>query len=142
MITIGNNFPVNMGNAGRGRPAAEVPTGNHFGAWLRKARHIRAMTGEALAFAIGGGMAQGRISAYERGIKKPERDTVVKIAQALGADPADALAALMRDTPGVEVNEEEETQIKEWAQRLARFSPEEQEDLMQYAQFLTSRRGQ
>lgn len=101
MITLGNNFLVTMANVGRGRPATEVPIGNNFGAWLRQARLKRDLTGEALAFAFGKGMTQGRISAYERGIKKPERQTAAELAQALGVDPREALEALMADTPGL-----------------------------------------
>jgi transcriptional regulator with XRE-family HTH domain len=100
MITLGNNI-FEMERSGRGRLAKDVPHGNNFGAWLRAKRLECHLTGEALAFAIGGGMTQGRVSAYERGHKKPERETVVVIAQALGADPREALEALMADTPGM-----------------------------------------
>lgn len=99
MITLGNNIS-HMERTGRGRTAKDVPQGNHFGAWLRARRTDRHLTGEALAFAIGGGMTQGRISAYERGHKKPERDTAVRIAEALNTEPREALEALMADTEG------------------------------------------
>ena len=102
MITLGNNIRMTR-QAVRGRPAGDVPQGNNFGAWLRAKRLARHLTGEALAFAIGGGMTQGRISAYERGHKKPERETVVLLATALGADPHEALEALISDTPGLEL---------------------------------------
>lgn len=101
MITLGNNI-FQMERTGRGRLAKDVPQGNNFGAWLRSKRLECHLTGEALAFAIGGSMTQGRVSAYERAHKKPERETVVQIAQALGADPREALEALMADTPGIE----------------------------------------
>jgi transcriptional regulator with XRE-family HTH domain len=67
----------------------EVPDDNPFGKWLRAERTDRGLTGEALAFLIGGGMSQGRISSYERGIKKPERDSILQIADALAGPDAD-----------------------------------------------------
>jgi transcriptional regulator with XRE-family HTH domain len=97
---LSDNF--NMGTVGRGRPASEVPTGNNFGAWLRERRRDRDLTGEALAFRMGGKLTQSSISHYERGTKKPEATTVFLLAQALGADPREALEALMADTPGLE----------------------------------------
>jgi transcriptional regulator with XRE-family HTH domain len=67
----------------RGRKPADIPHGNHFGAWLRARRDERDLTGEALAALIGGGFTQGRISSYETGVKNPERETVRLIAEAL-----------------------------------------------------------
>ena len=96
---MSNNYC--MGNIGRGRPASDVPTGSNFGAWLRRVRTERGLTGEALAFKVGGGLTQSSISHYERGAKKPEAGTVFLLAQALCVDPQEALRALMADTPGL-----------------------------------------
>jgi transcriptional regulator with XRE-family HTH domain len=133
MITLGNNFLVTMGNVGRGRPATEVPSGNNFGAWLRSTRLKRGLTGEALAFAFGKGMTQGRISAYERGIKKPERQTASELATALGADPREALEALIADTPGFAPAPELEPQTELERRAVSAFSilsDEEQESVL------------
>lgn len=103
IISWGDNMPVVFTmSQPLGRPPVAVPEGNAFGLWLRSERKKQELTGEALAFLVGDGMTQGRISAYERGQRKPHRDTVVKIAQALGSDPREALRALMADTPGLE----------------------------------------
>ena len=97
---LSDNFV--MGTVGRGRPASDVPTGNSFGAWLRKSRNARGLTGEALAFKMDGKLTQSSISHYERGTKKPEAATVFLLAQALGANPREAMKALMADIPGME----------------------------------------
>lgn len=85
--------------ASAGRPPADVPDGNTFGAWLRQERNRRGMTGERLAEMVGGGMSQGRISSYERGIKEPERASVLLIATALAGPDAtpDEVEALRRE---------------------------------------------
>jgi transcriptional regulator with XRE-family HTH domain len=100
IMYLSDNF--GMGTVGRGGPASEVLSGNHFGTWLRQRRKARDLTGEALAFRMGGKLTQSSISHYERGTKKPEAATVFLLAQALGADPREALEALMADTPGLE----------------------------------------
>lgn len=102
IMLIGNNFAI-MASTGRGRPVAEVPTGNHFGAWLRNWRSQRGLTGEALAFKLDNKVTQGQISSYETGRKKPEASTAALLAQGLGRDPSEALEALMADAPGVEI---------------------------------------
>ena len=71
---LSDNF--GMGIVGRGRPASEVSVENHFGTWLRERRKMRDLTGEALAFRMGGKLTQSSISHYERGTKKPEAATV------------------------------------------------------------------
>lgn len=76
-----------------GRPLLDVPEENRFGQWLRRARRYQEMTGEQLAEKIGGSFTQGRVSSYERGAKSPSRETVLQLAQALGADESEALLA-------------------------------------------------
>lgn len=135
MITLGNNIS-NMERPGRGRLVKDVPQGNNFGAWLRARRLERHLTGEALAFAIGGSMTQGRVSAYERGHKKPGRDTAVKIATALGADPGDALRALMFDTPGMEAESHTDTSVNDLYALILSLAPEDRETMRHVGQRL------
>lgn len=71
-----------------------------FGAWLRAARRRKGWSGEMLAAEIG--TSQGNISLYERGLRFPHRERAVELAEALGADPREALRALMADTPGLD----------------------------------------
>lgn len=47
------------------------------------------------------GLSQGGVSLYERGARHPKRENAARIATALGADPREALEALMADTPGL-----------------------------------------
>jgi transcriptional regulator with XRE-family HTH domain len=56
-----------------------------------------------------GKLTQSSISYYERGTKKPEAATVFLLAQALGANPREAMEALMADIPGMESVEIERT---------------------------------
>lgn len=70
-----------------------------FGGWLRSARRRKGWSGEMLAAEIG--TSQGNISLYERGLRFPHRERAVALAEALGADPREALRALMADTPGI-----------------------------------------
>lgn len=96
-MSIGNNFIVTMGNVGRGRPVADIPSGNHFGAWLRYWRNQRGLTGEALSLLLEGKVSQGQISSYETGRKKPEAPTVKLLALGLGVDPQEAINELLKD---------------------------------------------
>jgi len=100
IMYLSDNFAMSNATASRGRPAVDVPTGNHFGAWLRTKRTERGLTGEALAFATDGGITQSSISHYERGTKKPEAATVFLLAKALGVDSREAFDALAADTLG------------------------------------------
>lgn len=118
----GNNFSVSEIKHGRGRRAADVPEGNHFGAWLRRKRDAQGLTGEALAFKVGGTMTQGRISSYESGKKRPEAVAVVELARALGADPYEAFSALLKDIPGMELSPLFEDDF-ELSTQLASLSP-------------------
>jgi transcriptional regulator with XRE-family HTH domain len=45
--------------------------------------------------------SQSMISAYERGFRSPKREKAAELATALGADPREALDALIADTPGL-----------------------------------------
>jgi transcriptional regulator with XRE-family HTH domain len=74
--------------------------GGNFGKWLRAARRKKGWSGELLAVEIG--TSQGNISLYERGLRHPHRERAVELATALGADPREALQALMKDTPGMD----------------------------------------
>jgi transcriptional regulator with XRE-family HTH domain len=107
-----------------GRPVGDVPDDNPFGKWLRAERINRGLTGEALAFLVGGGMSQGRISSYERGIKKPERESVFLLADALAGPDAteDERESLrneaLRASVGIETQEIERSVLMErWGGR-------------------------
>lgn len=139
MVLVGNNLPVTTKR--RGRPAEDVDPNNNFGRWLRAERVARELTGEALAFAVGDGMTQGRISAYERGFKKPEPATVAQIATALGIDPQAGLDALQADTLGIDANRFSDDKVKELAQFLSTLHPDDQAEVWRYALYRASERG-
>lgn len=60
-----------------------------YSRWLTDARTKAGLTQQEVATEIGANNTQ--ISRYERGINLPSRDTVLRIAKALDADPAESL---------------------------------------------------
>lgn len=105
------------------------------------------MTGEALAFKIGGSTTQSSISHYERGVKKPECTTVFLLAQALGVDPMEGLKALMSDTPGLDVESLigrygfMSPETVEMVQLLGLFPPEERRVMVENIKRMADVRG-
>lgn len=89
-----------MAQLERGRPEILQAKQSSFGRWLKTARQRKGWSGEMLAAAVE--TSQSMISAYERGFRSPRREKAVELAEALGADPREALEALMADTPGLE----------------------------------------
>ena len=89
-----------MAQTERGRPETLQAKKSTFGQWLKESRQRKGWSGEMLASEVD--TSQSMISAYERGFRFPRREKAVQIAQALGADPREALEALMQDTPGIE----------------------------------------
>jgi transcriptional regulator with XRE-family HTH domain len=71
-----------------------------FGDWVKAKRKEQSLTLKGMEALTG--VSYGAISDWERGRRTPHRDTAVEIATALGADPREALEALMADTPGLE----------------------------------------
>lgn len=71
-----------------------------FGDWVKAKRKEQGITLKELDALTG--VSYGAISDWERGRRTPHRETAVRIATALGADPHEALEALMADTPGLE----------------------------------------
>lgn len=70
-----------------------------FGNWVKLKRKERGITLKELDTLTG--VSYGAISDWERGRRTPHRDTAAQIATALGADPREALEALIADTPGL-----------------------------------------
>jgi transcriptional regulator with XRE-family HTH domain len=83
----------------RGRPPLTKSTPSSFGAWLKDQRIKRGWSSERMAEELG--LSQGAVSLYERGARHPKREKVVQIALSLGANPQEALDALVADTPGL-----------------------------------------
>lgn len=88
-----------MAQLERGRPEVLQAKSSSFGQWLKAARQKKGWSGEMLATAVE--TSQSMISAYERGFRSPRREKAAELATALGADPREALEALMADTPGL-----------------------------------------
>lgn len=96
------------------QPYAKPPPVGRSGAfaeWLREARSRKGWSGERLAEEVE--TSQGTVSMYERGLRHPHRERAVELATALGADPREALEALMADTPGLEPVVEMERAVDE-----------------------------
>lgn len=72
----------------------------HLGRWLKSHREEKKLTQMELAYAAG--TTPATISRIEKGNQGATEKRVVQIATALGADPREALEALMADTPGLE----------------------------------------
>lgn len=89
-----------MAQLERGRPEILQAKQSSFGRWLKSARQKKGWSGEMLAAAVE--TSQSMISAYERGFRHPHRERAAELATALGADPREALEALIADTPGLE----------------------------------------
>ncbi len=70
-----------------------------FGDWLKAEREKRGWSQPQIADAAG--TSTPTISRIETGARGPSRKLARSIAQALGADPREALEALMADTPGI-----------------------------------------
>lgn len=69
-----------------GRAPSRTSEAGSFGKWLREQRRAKGWTGEQLAEAAG--TASGVISNLERGLRRPSRDMVGRLATALFGDPA------------------------------------------------------
>ena len=72
-----------------------------FGDWLKTERKKKSLTQDQLAEISD--LTKAQISRLESGVQGTKRPTAVRLATALGADPREALEALMADTPGLEV---------------------------------------
>lgn len=83
----------------RGRPPRAKSAPSSFGTWLKDQRVKRGWSSERMSEELG--LSQGAVSLYERGARHPKREKVVQIAIALGANPQEALDALIADTPGL-----------------------------------------
>lgn len=83
-----------------GVPANVRDNMSNFGEWLRAARERRGWSQAQVAEYAETSVPT--ISRVETGERNPSRKLVTKIAVALGADPREALEALMADTPGLE----------------------------------------
>jgi transcriptional regulator with XRE-family HTH domain len=64
----------------------------NFAQWLVRARKKRKMSQEALGEKVG--LSRIQVYRLERGVQSTKEVTAIRIAQALGEDPRDALAAL------------------------------------------------
>lgn len=104
---------------------------NAFGCWLKNERKKKHLTQEALAEISD--LTKAQISRLESGIQGTKTPTAVRLATALGADPRDALRALMADAPGMDSESvrdrhgDVDSQTVEILQLLALFPPEERE---------------
>lgn len=90
-----------------GVPADVRDNMNNFGEWLRAERERRGWSQAQIAEQAETSIPT--ISRVETGERNPSRKLATKIATALGADPREALEALMSDTPGLEPLEIERT---------------------------------
>ena len=73
---------------------------SNFGDWLREERDRRGWDQPDVATRADTSIPT--ISRLETGARSPSRKLAIRIAEALGADPREALEALMADTPGLE----------------------------------------
>ena len=134
-----------MANSERGRPEVLEAKQSNFGTWLKVARQRKGWSGEMLATAVE--TSQSMVSAYERGHRHPRRDKAVQIAQALGANPQDALNALMADTPGLDTESLTDrygpmsAETIEAVRVLSLFPTEEQKVFVENLQRLADVRG-
>jgi transcriptional regulator with XRE-family HTH domain len=114
-----------------GVPAGVRDNMNHFGEWLRAERDKRGWSQAQVA--ENAETSVPTISRVETGERSPSRKLVTKIATALGADPREALEALMADTPGLAPAPELEPQNELERRAIAAFSKlsdEEQESVL------------
>ena len=101
---------------------------------IKNRRLEKGLTMKEVANAVG--VSEGAVSRWESGdINNMRRDRIYKLSQVLDISPLLIL--------GIEQPSEEEKQnnrILEYAKRLGRLTEEEVEDVMQYADFVASKR--
>lgn len=87
-----------------------------FGAVLRRYREARSMSQERLAEAAG--VSPGYVSLVETGKrgKRPSRDVVISLAQALRVDPVILLRAAGRLQPGDRLSPDERPTFEDFVQ--------------------------
>ena len=79
-------------------PTVNLMGATNFGEWLKKERLAKNLSGRDLAEIAD--TTHASVSRFETGDRNPSRRMATQLAQALGADPREALEALMADTPG------------------------------------------
>ena len=101
---------------------------------IKNRRLEKGLTMKEVANAVG--VSEGAVSRWESGdINNMRRDRIYRLSQVLDISPLLIL--------GIEQPSEEEKQnnrILEYAKRLGRLTEEEVEDVMQYADFVASKR--
>lgn len=128
-----------MATKSSARQDSVVKTTGYFAAWLKAARAKKGWSGERLAGEIG--TSQGTISMYERGLRHPHRERAVKMAEILGADPREALGALMIDTPGVIATTGASTSASDLYELILSLAPEDRETMRHVGQRLAQGRA-
>jgi transcriptional regulator with XRE-family HTH domain len=82
------------------RASSEIMA-TRFGDWLKAERQKRGWSQDQLGAEVG--LTKAQISRLETGKQGTKRDTAVRIAHGMGANPQSALSALMTDTEGLDI---------------------------------------
>jgi transcriptional regulator with XRE-family HTH domain len=112
-------------------PTINLMGATNFGEWLKKERLAKNLSGRDLA--VIADTTHASVSRFETGDRNPSRRMAAQLAEALGADPREALEALMADTPGLAPAPELEPQNELERRAIAAFSKlsdEEQESVL------------
>lgn len=112
------------------------------GEYIRNARKKAGLTQAQLAKKLN--VSQAMIGQYENDKRKPKVDTIVRIADALDADYLIDQCLITKVVPGVSINNGEYVfhglnPLAEYFQK-EEFTPEEIEEIKQFAEFVKSKR--